>query len=163
VDIVNRSQVDILVQHILDECGSLTGIIHCAGIVDDKSLLNKTASEVENVLRPKVSGLCNLDEATKSLPLDCFILFSSVAAVFGNPGQADYAAGNAFMNSYSVFRNHLVKTGQRKGHTIAINWPLWSEGGMSIDAASRAFLKRKYEIRQAKCQFISQEFIIKFD
>jgi len=146
VDIVDRSQVDILVEKILQECGVLTGIIHCAGIVDDKSILKKTASEVENVLRPKVSGLCNLDEATKSLPLDYFILFSSVAAVFGNPGQADYAAGNSFMNGFSVFRNRLVSAGQRKGHTIAINWPLWAEGGMNTDAASKALFKRKYAI-----------------
>lgn len=146
VDITDKSQANILIETILKDCGLLTGIIHCAGVVDDKSLLNKTASEVENVLRPKVSGLCNLDEATKSLPLDYFVLFSSVAAVFGNPGQADYAAGNAFMNSYSVFRNHLVKTGQRQGQTLAINWPLWSEGGMNMDDASRALLKRIYEI-----------------
>jgi len=146
VDIASKSGVNSMVERILKECGALSGIVHCAGVVDDKSILKKTSAEFENVLRPKVSGLCNLDEATKSMSLDCFILFSSVAAVFGNPGQADYAAGNSFMNGFSVFRNHLVNLGQRKGQTIAINWPLWADGGMDADAASKAFLEGRYAI-----------------
>jgi NAD(P)-dependent dehydrogenase (short-subunit alcohol dehydrogenase family) len=146
LDIADTDEVYAAVQRIVSECGALTGIIHCAGIVRDRSILSKTASELEDVLRPKVTGLRNLDGAAKSIPLEFFLLFSSVSAIFGNPGQCDYAAANAFLNDFSVYRNGLVRKGQRSGHTVSINWPLWAGGGMDTDAESKAFLKTKYSI-----------------
>lgn len=66
-----------LIGEILRDYGKLDGILHSAGVIKDNYLVNKTTEEMQEVLAPKVRGLVNLDEATKELPLDFFILFSS--------------------------------------------------------------------------------------
>ncbi|WP_181950821.1 beta-ketoacyl synthase N-terminal-like domain-containing protein, partial [Sporomusa ovata] len=60
--------------------------------------------------------------------------FSSVTGAFGNPGQCDYAVANAFMDAYAKYRTALVASGQRQGQTLSVNWPLWKDGGMKVDA-----------------------------
>ena len=134
VDVTDRKAVENLVQGIKEECGGLNGIIHCAGVIRDSYIVKKTKEELDEVLGPKVTGLVNLDGASKNMELDFFILFSSESGVTGNPGQADYAAANAFMDGYARYRNQLVALRQRQGKTVAINWPLWKEGGMRVDA-----------------------------
>ena len=86
------------------------------------------------MLQPKVLGVEYLDEATKKQPLDFMILFSSTTGSNGNAGQADYAAANAFMDIFSKLRNAKVNNGTRFGRTLAINWPLWKDGGMAVDS-----------------------------
>ncbi|MEL7147468.1 MAG: beta-ketoacyl synthase N-terminal-like domain-containing protein, partial [Bacteroidota bacterium] len=96
--------------------------------------------EWNQVLSPKVDGVQILDQATIAEPLDVFITFSSVTGVLGNSGQSDYATANAFMDAYAVHRNVLVAKGERSGQTLSLNWPLWKEGGMQVDAAAEAQL-----------------------
>jgi polyketide synthase PksN len=133
-DISEKQAVEKLVNGIMENYGSLHGILHCAGVVRDNFIIRKTAGEFSEVLAPKVSGTVYLDHVTRDLPLDFFVLFSSGAAVLGNPGQADYATANAFMDVYAGYRNSLVELGERNGHTLSVNWPLWKEGGMQVDA-----------------------------
>jgi acyl transferase domain-containing protein/ubiquinone/menaquinone biosynthesis C-methylase UbiE len=133
VDVTQKKSVASLIQEIQEDFGSLHGIIHSAGVIRDNFILRKTKDEFQEVLAPKVSGLVNLDQASKGLSLDFFVLFSSVAGAVGNPGQADYAAANAFMDAYARYRNNLVTSKQRQGQTLSINWPLWKEGGMHVD------------------------------
>lgn len=97
-------------------------------------MIHKTQEEFKEVMAPKVAGVVNLDQATKELDLDFFIFFSSIAGIMGNPGQADYAAANAFMDAYAFYRNSLVSCKERKGQTLSVNWPLWKDGGMHADA-----------------------------
>src|SRR5262249_30817557 len=111
------------------------GILHAAGMIRDGFIVGKTTDEFLEVLAPKVAGTLHLDEASQDLALDFMVLFSAGAAVTGNPGQADYAAANGFMDRFAAHRNLLVARGQRKGRTRAINWPLWRDGGMRVDAA----------------------------
>ncbi|WOI51955.1 ketoreductase domain-containing protein [Bacillus amyloliquefaciens] len=87
-------------------------------------MLNQTENERKTVMAPKVKGLINLDEAAKDVRLDFFILFSSLAGGMGNPGQAGYAAANAFMDVYAARRNRLVRDNKRSGQTLSVNWPL---------------------------------------
>ena len=68
----------------------------------------------------------------------------SIAAVLGNPGQADYAAANAFMDAYVAYRERLVQRGERRGRSVAIDWGLWKDGGMGADAGTEAALRRAY-------------------
>jgi polyketide synthase PksN len=134
VDVADKKAVEDLIQSIRQDFGSLNGIIHAAGVIHDNFIIKKTKEELFEVLAPKVSGAVNLDEATKELALDFFILFSGVGGALGNIGQADYTAANAFMDAYAGYRNSLAASKQRQGLTLAINWPLWKEGGMRIDA-----------------------------
>ncbi|WPS89977.1 SDR family NAD(P)-dependent oxidoreductase [Brevibacillus halotolerans] len=130
VDITKIEEVESLIQRIQKSFGRLDGIIHSAGIINDNFILKKNKQELGEVLAPKVSGLVHLDEATKHINLDIFVLFSSIVGYLGNAGQADYSTANAFMDAYARYRNELVMAKQRQGHTVSINWPLWQEGGM---------------------------------
>jgi len=142
-DVNERTDVDGLIQGILAKYGRINGIIHSAGVIEDNYIIKKTPLEVEAVLRPKVSGLVNLDEASKEESLDLFLLVSSVAGILGNIGQADYSAANAFMDAYAHYRNSLVKEQQRYGFTVSINWPLWKNGGMVLNSETEKILMEK--------------------
>jgi len=134
VDVTNKEAVDGLFTEVRNETGNINGIIHAAGVISDNYIVNKSEQELQDVINPKVTGLVNLDQGSQAFELDFFILFSSIAGSVGNPGQADYSTANAFMDAYAGYRNKLVLLQQRHGHTMAINWPLWKEGGMQIDS-----------------------------
>ncbi|MGW1373518.1 SDR family NAD(P)-dependent oxidoreductase [Streptomyces sp. NPDC002446] len=135
LDVADRADVTRAVRDVQSEYGALHGIVHAAGVLRDGFVARKTADDLHQVFAPKVAGLCHLDEATADVPLDCFIGFSSMAA-FGNVGQADYAAANAFMDGYAAHRASLVGRGSRSGRTLMVNWPLWEKGGMGADPST---------------------------
>lgn len=133
VDVADGAAVEALV----DTIGrSLNGIIHSAGILRDSYILKKTSADFRDVLASKVLGAMNLDTATKRLDLDFFILFSSLAGAVGNPGQADYATANGFLDAFAADRRRRG----RRGRTLSIDWPLWQDGGMGLDAQSRELM-----------------------
>jgi polyketide synthase PksN len=142
VDVTDRKAVESLIQSIQEKFGSLDGILHSAGVIRDNFIIKKTKGEFEEVLAPKVTGLVNLDQASKDMSLDFFVLFSSIAGGLGNPGQGDYSTANAFMDVYSEYRNSLVVLNQRQGQTLSINWPLWKDGGMHVDEETEKMLKQ---------------------
>ncbi|MBV9493034.1 MAG: SDR family NAD(P)-dependent oxidoreductase, partial [Acidobacteria bacterium] len=137
VDLEDAEQVRQLIASIREQHGRLDGILHCAGMAADDFIVRKTSDELRRVLAPKVAGADHLDQATRDVELDFFVLFSSIAGVLGNPGQADYSAANGFLDRFAAWRNALVATNERHGRTRSINWPLWQDGGMAIDAAGR--------------------------
>ncbi|MGP4089512.1 SDR family NAD(P)-dependent oxidoreductase, partial [Streptomyces sp. KR55] len=141
VDVADRHALAGLLARIADEHGPLTGVLHAAGVVHDNFVVRKSAEELERVLAPKVAGLVHLDELTQGQPLELFVCFSSIAGAFGNPGQSDYAAANAFMDAYAGHRNRLVDAGLRSGRTVSVNWPLWDEGGMGAEGPVREQLR----------------------
>ncbi|MCL9781788.1 SDR family NAD(P)-dependent oxidoreductase [Vibrio sp. S4M6] len=142
LDIRDEPQVANLIQHIEQNYGRLDGVLHCAGITDDKFLLHKTGPEFLDVLAPKIAGTWNLDKASRHLELDFMVLFSSQVSVIGSIGQVDYAAANGFMDQFAIYRNQMVETGKRYGRTMSINWPLWSEGGMKAEQSVQDSLRQ---------------------
>jgi acyl transferase domain-containing protein/enoyl-CoA hydratase/carnithine racemase/acyl carrier protein len=140
VDLDDLDQVTQLVAAIHDEHGHLHGILHSAGMLADDFIARKSSAQFRDVLAPKVTGTYNLDQASQGVDLDFFVLFSSIAGPLGNPGQADYATANAFMDWFAAYRNRQVAAGRRHGRTRSINWGLWQAGGMGIDAASQELL-----------------------
>ncbi|MCH2193533.1 SDR family NAD(P)-dependent oxidoreductase [Kordia sp.] len=133
MDVTNAQNVVESIESIVKNHKKLHGIIHAAGINKDNFILKKSVAEFQEVVQAKIAGTYNIDEATKAIDLDFITYFSSIAAWFGNPGQADYAVGNAFMDEFAKYRNQLVASGKRKGKTLSVNWPLWENGGMEID------------------------------
>ncbi|WP_341278224.1 SDR family NAD(P)-dependent oxidoreductase [Paenibacillus sp. FSL H8-0537] len=141
VDVTREEAVAGLFEEIRAHYGTLQGILHGAGVIRDNFIIRKTGQEMQEVLAPKVSGLVHLDRSSIGLPLDFFVLFSAVAGCLGNPGQADYAAANGFLDAYAAERNRLVARGQRQGRTLAIDWPLWQDGGMQVDAETEQWMR----------------------
>ncbi|MGZ8245099.1 SDR family NAD(P)-dependent oxidoreductase, partial [Methylomagnum sp.] len=109
--------------------GGIVGVIHAAGVVEDRLLAAKPVDAAARVFAPKVGGALCLHEATLGDPLAFFILFSSVVGSAGNAGQADYAAANAVLDGFAAYR----RAGGFPGRTLAIGWPLWRDGGMGRD------------------------------
>lgn len=145
-DISDRDQVLKLVQEIKSEYGEINGVIHAAGVVNDDFIINKTEQQIREVIKPKIDGTIYLDEATKEEPLDFFALMSSLSGYLGNIGQGDYASANSFMDDFARNRNLAVASGFRKGLSVSLDWSLWKEGGMQIDAASEKFLADNWGI-----------------
>ncbi|MCP4110573.1 MAG: SDR family NAD(P)-dependent oxidoreductase, partial [Desulfobacteraceae bacterium] len=141
-DVTRKEETENLIRDIRENFGTIHGIIHSAGLIRDSFILKKTGDEFREVLAPKVTGLVNLDEASRETALDFLILFSSSAGVVGNAGQSDYACANAFMDAYAEYRNGLVSEKKRHGRTLSMNWPMWKEGGMRIDEESEKMMRQ---------------------
>jgi acyl transferase domain-containing protein/aryl carrier-like protein len=147
VDVCNPLDVRSMIERITQRHGSLQAVIHSAGVHRDNYVLNKTIAELESVLAPKVTGTWNLDDATRHLDLDFFILFSSGTGVAGNAGQSDYAMANAFMDEYASYRNAQVAKGSGHGLSLSFDWSLWADGGMKLDVSSAAHLREQLGIK----------------
>jgi NADPH:quinone reductase-like Zn-dependent oxidoreductase/acyl carrier protein len=129
-DVSKESDVARALAEIRDTMPPLRGVIHAAGVLDDHLLVNLNAESFQRVLAPKALGAWNLHSLTADLPLDFFITFSSVASVLGSPGQANYAAANAFLDGLAHDRR------SRGLPCLSINWGPWAEVGMAARSAS---------------------------
>ncbi|NEZ54551.1 SDR family NAD(P)-dependent oxidoreductase [Leptolyngbyaceae cyanobacterium CCMR0081] len=143
-NIADRADADHLIQSVQHAYGGLDGILHCAGVTRDQIIREKKVEDFAAVLAPKLTGTFYLDQASRHLDLDIFLLCSSNAAVLGNPGQVDYATANAFQDVFAEYRSQLVIKGQRTGRTVAIGWPLWKDGGIQTHGAVQAAFKQRY-------------------
>ena len=115
----------------------LRGVIHAAGVLADGILTEMTLEQLDRAMAPKVQGAWNLHVATRDAPLDFFVLFSSVASVLGSPGQANYAAGNAYLDA-------LAHARRAQGlPATAINWGPWAGSGMAAEGGRDASVKSR--------------------
>ncbi|MBO4275445.1 SDR family NAD(P)-dependent oxidoreductase, partial [Microbispora triticiradicis] len=104
----------------------LTGVVHAAGVAEDATLERLTGAALRRVLDAKLTGARNLDEATRDVDLDAFVLFGSVAGVLGTAGQGAYAAANAALDAVAWRRRRAGRP------AVTVHWGLWDLGeGMS--------------------------------
>jgi len=104
VDVSKEDEVKGLLAEIAEKMPPLRGVFHTAAVIDDGFLGDLTAARFEKVMAPKALGAWYLHQHTRDLPLDAFVLFSSVSAWVGNPGQGNYAAANAFLDALAQYR-----------------------------------------------------------
>ncbi|MDE0127419.1 MAG: SDR family NAD(P)-dependent oxidoreductase, partial [Bryobacterales bacterium] len=130
-DVTDRAAVSGMLQRIDGELPPLGGVIHSVGALADAALTNQDWERFERVLGPKVLGAWRLHRATLKRELDLFVVFSSLAGVIGNPGQANYAAANAFLDQLARHRRALGLPGQ------AIAWGPWSGVGEAAERRER--------------------------
>ncbi len=135
-DVTDSDAVDAMMARIDDNLPPLGGVVHSVGVLSDAALTNQTWESFEQVLWPKILGAWHLHRATVDLDLDMFILFSSRVGVMGNPGQANHAAANAFLDQLAGHRRALGLPGQ------AIAWGAWSEIGEAAEQKERIERRR---------------------
>ena len=114
-----------------EEEAPVGGIVHCAAVLDDGTLLGLDRSRFAAVMAPKVLGAWHLHQLTLDRQLDFFVLFSSIAALFGAPGQGNYAAASAFLDGLAHHRR------ARGLPALSIDWGPWAEAGLADELESR--------------------------
>jgi NADPH:quinone reductase-like Zn-dependent oxidoreductase/acyl carrier protein len=122
-DITDREQAREVVAEVRRRMGPLRGIMHAAMVLDDASIERLTEERMWKAMAPKIMGAWNLHTLTLDAPLDFFVLFSSLASMIGNPGQANYVAGNAFLDALAYYRR------ARGLPALTINWGVVGEVG----------------------------------
>ena len=130
-DMSDAAAVDAMLARVSETLPPLAGVIHSVGVLSDAALTNQSWESFERVLWPKVLGAWHLHRATADRDLDMFVLFSSVAGVLGNPGQANHAAANAFLDVLAAHRRSLGLAGQ------SIAWGAWSGLGEAEEQRER--------------------------
>lgn len=127
-DISSSRDSETLFSTVRLKYGTINGIVHAAGIASSNhSIVDKGKEELINVISPKIYGLLNIDQMTQNDDIDFLLLCSSIATIFPAPFQADYVAGNTFLDSYAAFRNKQGK------NTIVIDWATWAGKGMAFE------------------------------
>ena len=130
-DVTDAAALDAMLARMDADLPPLAGVIHSVGVLSDATIGNQSWESFETVLWPKMLGAWHLHRATAGRDLDMFVLFSSVAGVLGNPGQANHAAANAFLDQLAAHRRALGLPGQ------AIAWGAWSEIGEAEEQRER--------------------------
>ncbi len=130
-DVADPAALAAVLEDIARTLPPLRGIFHAAGVLDDAALLQLDPARFERVAAPKLAGAWHLHRLTRNLALDHFVLFSSGASLLGSPGQANYAAANAFLDALAQHRRAAGLAG------LSINWGPWAEVGLAAQAADR--------------------------
>ena len=126
-DVTDRESLAAALKQLPTDGPPLRGVIHAAGVLADGIISEMSLEQLDRAMQPKVEGAWNLHAATLDVPLDFFVLFSSVASVLGSPGQANYAAGNAMLDALA----HARRAAGRPA--LAINWGPWAGTGMAAE------------------------------
>jgi acyl transferase domain-containing protein/NAD(P)-dependent dehydrogenase (short-subunit alcohol dehydrogenase family)/acyl carrier protein len=155
IDIANTTQVSALFLNEMSTMPKLKGIIHTAGILDDKPLREVDAESLKKVMSPKVMGAWNLYQnltnENKS-SLDFFVLFSSIASMIGAAGQSSYVAANVWLDNFAFYC-------QQKGvPATAISWGALGEVGMAAISPEVSAYFERVGIRPLKPKFAINAF-----
>ena len=113
-----------LLDDLHERFGRIDGVIHGAGVIDDKRIADKTLASFADVFRTKVDSACILARKLRPETLKFLVFFGSVSGRFGNVGQVDYSAANEVLNKLA---NQLAR--RWPARVVCINWGPW-DGGM---------------------------------
>ena len=137
-DVGSPQDVARLIKEIRAGGRPLRGVFHLAMVIDDAPLVALTPERMRTVMEPKAYGAWLLHESTREMKLDCFVMFSSVSSIFGNPAQGNYSAANAFLDSLAHHRRAMGLP------ALTINWGvLGGEGYVARNERVAEFLARQ--------------------
>ena len=130
-DVSRAQDVAGAIAYVEESMPPLRGVVHAAGVLEDRTLLDMGEEQFFQPLRPKVLGAWNLHAATRGAPLDFFVMYSSAASLLGSPGQANYAAANAFLDA-------LAHARAAEGlPAMALQWGPFSDVGLAAAQDNR--------------------------
>ncbi len=124
-DVCDFKNLSALFKQLKLEKSPIKGIIHAAGISDNKTINNLTYKDIEQTTSAKTIGSWNLHNLSKEMDLSFFVTYSSISSVWGSASQAPYAAANHFLDALSAYRKAIGLK------STNINWGPWSGGGMT--------------------------------
>ena len=138
VDVSDEHAFSTVIEKIYQDYDRLDGVVHGAGIIEDKLVVDKQWASFSKVLATKAESVYTLEQTLRPEKLQFLVLFSSVAGRFGNRGQCDYTATNEIVNK-------LARKLDRDwpGRVVAIDWGPWGGAGMASEEVQRQFRKRK--------------------
>jgi phthiocerol/phenolphthiocerol synthesis type-I polyketide synthase E len=130
-DAADLQQMRVVVRQADARFARLHGVVHAAGVPGSTPIGIKTLEELDQVLRPKILGLANLEQLFAKRDLDFLLTFSSISALQGRAGQVDYIGANAYLDSCA-----LEARDSARWPMITINWDTWREIGMAVNGAA---------------------------
>ncbi|MEO8693818.1 MAG: type I polyketide synthase [Acidimicrobiales bacterium] len=130
-DVADEAQLEDALDLLEQQAPPLRGIVHAAGVLADATLTALDDDRLTAALAPKLAGGWNIHKLTRDQPLDFFVCFSSVAALLGLAGQANYAAGNAFLDALAHQRRDAGVP------ALSVDWGPWSDVGLAAAEANR--------------------------
>lgn len=141
VDIADADQVAAwLRDHIQGGGRPVRGIVHAAGSVADRLLVNMSEDDFAKVLTPKITGTRVLHDVFKGHELEFFVMFGSAGSTIASPGQGNYAAANAFLDAFAHYR-------QAQGlSALTIGWGPWSVGMVEELKLEKLYAQRGIEL-----------------
>ncbi|BBZ25964.1 mycocerosic acid synthase [Mycolicibacterium madagascariense] len=141
VDVTDAEQVrHWLADHLRDGGRPVRGIVHAAGSVEDRLLINMTEDDFTRVLAPKVAGTRVLHDVFDGHDLEFFVMFGSAGSVIASPGQGNYAAANAVLDAFAHYRR------ARGLPALTIGWGPWSVGMVEELGLEKVYERRGIEL-----------------
>lgn len=140
LDVRDAQQFGGLIDDLYERFGRIDGVVHGAGIIEDKRIRDKTTASFANVFRTKVDSALTLARTLRPDRLRFLVFFGSVSGRFGNVGQVDYSAANEVLNKLA---DHLAS--RWAARVVCINWGPW-ESGMVGDELRRLYASRGIEL-----------------
>jgi acyl transferase domain-containing protein/NAD(P)-dependent dehydrogenase (short-subunit alcohol dehydrogenase family) len=137
VDVRDEMAFSDLIDRIYQTHGMIYGVIHGAGVIEDKLIKDKSPESFDRVFDTKVDGAFVLSRKLRPDSLKFAVFFTSVAGRFGNRGQGDYAAANEVVNKLALYLDS-----RWLGRVLSVNWGPWAKQGMVSDELKRQFAHR---------------------
>ena len=136
-DVAKEEDVKSMVAEMSKRGPELKGIVHAAGVLEDRLIKDQVWDSYVKVMAPKVKGAMNLERATRGSNLDFFALFSSISSLMGSAGQANYAAANGWLDGFARYLRNHGKNG------VSIHWGPWAEVGMASDLVKSGYMEER--------------------
>ncbi|HTN42198.1 MAG TPA: SDR family NAD(P)-dependent oxidoreductase, partial [Nitrospiria bacterium] len=141
VDVRDERAYGDLIDRIYQSQGRIDGVIHGAGIIEDKLILDKDPESFYRVFDTKTDSAFVLSRRLRPSTLKFLVFFASVAGRFGNKGQGDYAAANEVLNKLAIYLDRQWPT-----RVVSINWGPWATGGMVSPGLERELQERGMQL-----------------
>jgi acyl transferase domain-containing protein/NAD(P)-dependent dehydrogenase (short-subunit alcohol dehydrogenase family)/NAD(P)H-dependent flavin oxidoreductase YrpB (nitropropane dioxygenase family) len=138
VDVRDEEKFPAFIHSLYERFGHIDGVIHAAGVIDDRLLKDKSRQSFDLVFDTKVDGAFLLGQALRPESLRWMALFASVSGRFGNPGQCDYAAANEVLTRWA-WQAARQWPGTR---VVCCCWGPWENMGMAADGVDTALRQR---------------------
>jgi acyl transferase domain-containing protein/acyl carrier protein len=140
-DVADEQAMRDVFAHMRESFNELNGVIHAAGIPAGGLMQIKKSESAREVFAAKVKGTRVIEKLVEDIPLDFFVLFSSLSSIVGRLGQVDYVGANAFLDLFA--QHYRARTGR---FAVSIDWSAWEQVGMAahlfrepqVDSASDA-------------------------